>query len=70
MLERGAKLGRRLLVVAAVVVALAGIVLALGQPRLHTLMVYAAVTLAAAGVALGVPAALRADPDAPDEEQP
>ena len=47
-----------LLIAAAACIALAGLLLALGQPRAHTLTAYAAVALAALGVILALPAAL------------
>jgi uncharacterized membrane protein HdeD (DUF308 family) len=61
-LDRTARFGRWLLIAASVSVAAAGIVLALGYPRVHTLMVYAAVALATVGVALALPSALRTNP--------
>jgi uncharacterized membrane protein HdeD (DUF308 family) len=61
-LDRTARFGRWLLIAASVSVAAAGIVLALGCPRVHTLMVYAAVALATVGVALALPSALRTNP--------
>jgi hypothetical protein len=55
---RTGRLGRILLAAAAAVILTAGVLLALGQPRAHTLAAYAAVALAALGVALALPAAL------------
>lgn len=55
---RVSRLGRLLLLVAAACIGIAGLLLALGQPRAHTLTAYAAVTLAALGVILALPAAL------------
>ena len=55
---RTSRLGRMLLIAAAACIALAGLLLALGQPRAHTLTAYAAVALAALGVILALPAAL------------
>ena len=55
---RTSRLGRLLLIAAAACIALAGLLLALGQPRAHTLAAYAAVALAALGVILALPAAL------------
>lgn len=55
---RTARLGRILLLVAAGCIGLAGLLLALGHPRAHTLTAYAAVALAAIGVILALPAAL------------
>jgi hypothetical protein len=55
---RTSRLGRVLLIAAAACIALAGLLLALGQPRAHTLTAYAAVALAALGVILALPAAL------------
>jgi hypothetical protein len=62
LLDRAARLGRWLLVAAAVLVAASGLVLALGLARPHTLMVYAAVALATGGVVLALPSALRTSP--------
>jgi hypothetical protein len=53
-----ARSGRVLLVAAAGAILGAGLLLALGQPRAHTLLAYAAVGLAGAGVVLTIPAAL------------
>jgi hypothetical protein len=47
-----------LLLAAAACIGLAGVLLALGHPRAHTLTAYLAVTLAALGVILALPAAL------------
>jgi hypothetical protein len=47
-----------LLLAAAACIGLAGVLLALGHPRAHTLTAYAAVALAALGVILALPAAL------------
>jgi hypothetical protein len=55
---RTSRIGRLLLIAAAACIALAGLLLALGQPRAHTLTAYAAVALAALGVALALPAAI------------
>lgn len=55
---RTSRVGLWLLVAAAVAIALAGVLLALGQPRAHTLTAYAAVALAGLGVLLALPAAL------------
>ncbi len=55
---RTARLGRILLLVAAGCIAAAGLMLALGHPRAHTLTAYAAVALAGLGVILALPAAL------------
>ncbi|MBK9740852.1 MAG: hypothetical protein IPO93_15450 [Actinobacteria bacterium] len=55
---RTSRLGLWLLFAAAVCIAAAGLMLALGHPRAHTLTAYAAVTLAALGVILALPAAL------------
>ncbi len=55
---RTSRLGRWLLLAAAISIGIAGILLALGHPRAHTLTAYAAVTLAALGVLLALPAAL------------
>ncbi len=55
---RTGRLGRLLLLAAAVCIGLAGVLLALGHPRAHTLTAYAAVALAALGVILALPAAL------------
>jgi hypothetical protein len=61
-LDRTARWGRWLLIAASATVAMAGLVLALGYPRVHTLMVYAAVALATIGVVLALPSALRTNP--------
>jgi hypothetical protein len=55
---RVSRLGRLLLLAAAGCIAIAGVLLALGHPRAHTLTTYAAVALAALGVLLALPAAL------------
>jgi len=55
---RTSRLGRWLLVAAAIAIATAGVMLALGHPRAHTLTAYASVALAAVGVILALPAAL------------
>lgn len=55
---RTGRLGRLLLLAAAACIGLAGLLLALGQPRAHTLTAYLAVALAALGVILALPAAL------------
>jgi hypothetical protein len=55
---RTGRLGRILLAAAAAVILIAGLLLALGQPRAHTLAAYAAVALATLGVILALPAAL------------
>lgn len=57
-LRRLGRVGRWLLLAAAACIGLAGILLALGHARAHTLTAYAAVALAAAGVVLALPAAL------------
>jgi hypothetical protein len=58
MRQRTARWGRILLVAAAAAILGAGLLLAVGQPRAHTLLAYAAVALAALGIALALPAAL------------
>ena len=68
-LDRAARFGRWLLVAASASVAAAGLVLALGYPRVHTLMVYAAVALATVGVVLALPSALRTNPLAAETPQ-
>lgn len=55
---RTSRVGLWLLIAAAVAIAAAGVLLALGQPRAHTLTAYIAVVLAALGVLLALPAAL------------
>jgi hypothetical protein len=55
---RTSRLGRLLLLAAAACIGVAGLLLALGHPRAHTLTAYAAVALAALGVILALPAAL------------
>ena len=55
---RTSRFGRLLLIAAAACIALAGVLLALGHPRAHTLTAYAAVVLAALGMLLALPAAL------------
>jgi hypothetical protein len=55
---RTGRVGRLLLLAAAALIGLAGLLLALGHPRAHTLTAYAAVTLAGLGVILALPAAL------------
>jgi hypothetical protein len=55
---RTSRVGLWLLAAAAVAIAFAGVLLAFGQPRAHTLTAYAAVFLAALGVFLALPAAL------------
>jgi hypothetical protein len=55
---RTSRVGRVLLLAAAVCIGIAGLMLALGHPRAHTLTAYLAVTLAALGVILALPAAL------------
>jgi hypothetical protein len=60
--------GYALLVLAAALAVLAGLVLATGHPRAHTLMVYAAVASATFGVAFTLPFALRTNPLAPEED--
>jgi hypothetical protein len=55
---RTSRFGRLLLIAAAASIALAGVLLALGHPRAHTLTAYAAVALAALGILLALPAAL------------
>ena len=56
-----------LLIAASVAIVAAGLLLAVGQPRAHTLLAYAAVALAALGVALALPAAL-SDPTSLDDQ--
>ena len=65
--HRTARLGRWLLIAASITAALAGITLALGQARIHTLMVYGAVGFAAAGTVLALPAAMATNPLSPEE---
>lgn len=65
--HRSARMGRWLLIVASITAALAGVTLALGQARVHTLMVYGAVGLATIGTLLALPAALATDPLSPEE---
>ena len=65
--HRTARLGRWLLVAASITAALAGVTLALGQARIHTLMVYGAVALAAAGTVLALPAAMATNPLSTEE---
>ena len=55
---RASRMGRCLLAAAAVAIATAGVMLALGHPRAHTLTAYVAVALATLGVILALPAAL------------
>ncbi len=55
---RTGRVGRLLLLAAAALIGLAGLLLALGHPRAHTLTAYAAVALAGLGVILALPAAL------------
>jgi hypothetical protein len=55
---RVSRLGLLLLLAAAACIAVAGVLLALGHPRAHTLTAYASVVLAALGVILALPAAL------------
>jgi hypothetical protein len=55
---RVSRVGLVLLVVAAIAIAAAGALLALGHSRAHTLTAYAAVALAAIGILLALPAAL------------
>ena len=55
---RTSRVGLWLLIAAAVAIAAAGVLLALGHPRAHTLTAYIAVVLAALGVLLALPAAL------------
>ena len=55
---RTSRVGLWLLVAAAIAIALAGVLLALGLARAHTLTAYAAVALAALGILLALPAAL------------
>lgn len=62
LLDRCARFGRWLLIAASACAASAGIVLALGLPRAHTLIVYAAVAFATVGVILALPSALRTSP--------
>ena len=65
--HRVARLGRWLLVAASISAALAGVTLALGHGRAHTLMVYAAVAMATVGVLLALPSALSTNPLSPEE---
>ncbi len=55
---RTSRVGLVLLIAAAACIGAAGLLLALGHPRAHTLTAYAAVVLAAVGVFLALPAAL------------
>ncbi len=66
--RRLARIGYVLLVGAAGLAIVGGLVLALGQPRAHTLIIYAAVALATVGVLLALPAALGTNPLSTEEE--
>ncbi len=59
--------GLALLIAASAAIVAAGLLLALGQPRAHTLLAYAAVALAALAVVLALPAAL-SDPTSLDDQ--
>lgn len=58
LLLRVARWGLVLLIVAAVAIGAAGLLLALGMTRAHTLTAYAAVAIAGLGILLALPAAL------------
>jgi hypothetical protein len=57
LVQRTSRIGLLLLLAAAVCILAAGLLVALGQPRAHTLLAYAAVVLAGLGVILALPAA-------------